>query len=102
MRVEIESQRNEILLQVEGHMDFPTHQEFQDASGKALEAPGVDRIVIDLTMVTFMDSAALGMLLLLRERADARGRKVVLRNPSPTILKLFSVVNFQKFFEIQN
>lgn len=102
MHIHIEIQEKDIILRLEGRMDYPTHREFRDASDKALEALDVETIILDLALVSFMDSAALGMLLLLKEKADMRARKVVLRNPAPNILQVLKMVHFQKFFEIQN
>lgn len=90
------------FLRLEGRMDYPAHREFRDASDKALDTPEVDSIILDLAQVNFMDSAALGMLLLLKEKAELKGRKVILRSPSPNILQVLKMVHFQKFFEIQN
>jgi anti-anti-sigma factor len=101
MHIHLENLDRSVILRLEGRMDYPTHRDFRDASDKALEAPEVDAIVIDLALVEFMDSAALGMLLLLKEKATLRDRKVILRNPSPTILQVLKMVHFHKFFEIQ-
>ena len=102
MHIHIEILEKSVILRLEGRMDYPAHRDFRDASDKALDAPEAEAIVIDLALVDFMDSAALGMLLLLKEKAGLRNRKVVLRSPSPTILQILKMVHFQKFFEIQD
>lgn len=102
MHIHSETLGNEIILRLEGRMDYPTHREFRDASDKALDVPDVNTIIIDLALVNFMDSAALGMLLLLREKAELKERKIVLSHPSPSILQVLKMVHFQKFFEIQD
>jgi anti-anti-sigma regulatory factor len=40
------------------------------------------------------------MLLLLRERAQARGMQVVLSRPTPPVAAILQVVQFGKLFEI--
>lgn len=89
------------LLHLEGTFNFDGHTAFREATGPLLEAHGFSAIVLDLSGVAYMDSAALGMLLLLRERAEAKGLKVALSRPSPTVSGILQVVQFGKLFDIR-
>jgi len=88
------------LLRLEGTFTFDGHAAFKAATTEALDA-GHPAIALDLSGVSYMDSASLGMLLLLREKAQAKGVKVVLSRPSPTVLTILRVVQFGKLFDIQ-
>lgn len=101
MTLSIQSDPQANVLRMEGTFTFDAHAEFKTASLGLLEARGGHDVILDLARVTYMDSAALGMLLLLRERADAKGVKVVLHQPSPTVLNILRVVQFGKLFEIR-
>ena len=57
---------------------------------------------VDLKDVDFMDSSALGMLLLLREHARCRGGEVVIEHPSESIDKVLRVANFEQLFNIDS
>ena len=50
----------------------------------------------------YLDSSALGMLLLLRQKAETRHKPVVLLNSPPLILKLLRSVSFGKLFQIHS
>jgi len=50
--------------------------------------------------VEYLDSSALGMLLLVRERAEAVGKPVVLSHPNPTVAQILDIANFRKLFTI--
>ena len=89
------------LLRMEGTFTFEAHGPFKAATTGLLEREDLRAITLDLAGVTYMDSAALGMLLLLRERAEARGLKVVLSRPAPTVRNILQVVQFGKLFEIR-
>ncbi len=89
------------VLRMEGTFTFETHSTFKTATSGLLETPGLPAIILDLSGVSYMDSAALGMLLLIRERAEAKGQKVILSRPSPTVLTILQVVQFGKLFEIR-
>ena len=47
-----------------------------------------------------MDSSALGMLLLLRERAGGDRAAIEITHCSPEIRKIFAVSNFDRLFKI--
>ena len=48
-----------------------------------------------------MDSAALGMLLIVNEEADKAGGAVVLQNPVGQVKKMFDVSKFNSIFTIR-
>lgn len=87
------------VVKLEGRFTFEAHQEFKGATTPLL-AQNLGAIHIDLSGVSYMDSSSLGMLLLLREKAEAKGMKVVLLRPSPSVLAIIKVVQFGKLFEI--
>lgn len=89
------------LLHLEGTFNFDGHTAFREATTPLLESHGFPAIVLDLSGVVYMDSAALGMLLLLRERAEAKGLKVVLSRPSPAVSGILQIVQFGKLFDIR-
>lgn len=89
------------VLRMEGTFTFEAHSAFKTATAGLLETPGLSAITLDLSAVSYMDSAALGMLLLIRERAEAKGQKVILSRPSPTVMTILQVVQFGKLFEIR-
>jgi anti-anti-sigma factor len=83
-----------------GRLTFECHQAFRDATEPLLAASGLQQIELDLSGVSYMDSTALGMLLLLREKADARKLPVALVKPSPCVITILKVVQFGKLFQI--
>ena len=83
-------------IAIDGVFTFEAHREFKAATITALE---IEEIEIDFKAVKYIDSAALGMLLLLNERAGSR--KVVLCNCTGTVKAVLDVANFGKLFEIR-
>lgn len=58
------------------------------------------RYVVNLQGTTYMDSSALGMLLLLRDHAGGDEADIRLLNCSPDVRKILSVSNFEQLFVI--
>lgn len=57
-----------------------------------------DEIIVDLSLTTFIDSASMGALLLLEDRAKERGRTVVLANAGTCLRQTLELVNFHRVF----
>ena len=58
---------NLAVLQLNGRFTFDGHRIVRDAYKNAIEPPAISAIQVDLGAVDYIDSSALGMLLLLRE-----------------------------------
>jgi len=58
-------------------------------------------IIIDLSECNYMDSSALGMLLLLLEKLNNDDEKVIIRNPSDVVKKILEISRFDLLFTIQ-
>ena len=101
MNIQVSRDGSSATLRMEGRLTFEHHQAFKATAYPLLEEPDTKELVIDLGGVTYMDSSSLGMLLLLREKADAKGIKVALRRPGPSVQTILKVVQFDRLFEIR-
>ena len=87
-----------VTIAVAGKFDFQLYDEFR-ASYAETAGQGVDYIV-DLTDTEYLDSSALGMLLLLREHAGGEASSIEITQASPEVRKILDVANFGKLFKI--
>jgi len=99
MQVNVRFDNNRAFLGLNGNFTFEFHREFKQATTTVLENPGVSEIEVDFSAVDYMDSAALGMLLLFNERAA--GKKITLINCKGTVKSVLDIANFGKIFEIR-
>ena len=56
--------------------------------------------IVDLSATEYLDSSALGMLLLLREHAGGESSNIRISKASPEVKKILDVANFEKLFNI--
>ena len=56
--------------------------------------------MVDLKGATYLDSSALGMLLLLRDHAGGDHARISLVNCNPDVRKTLSISNFEQLFQI--
>ena len=87
------------VVKLHGRFTFDSHKEFRSAFGEHLAGKGKE-IAIDFSAVDYMDSAALGMLLLARERAGEQGKTVALTNCRGPVKAVLDIANFQRLFAI--
>ena len=88
-------------INMKGRFDFSAHRVFKDAYEPLLQQKENKTLEINLADVVYMDSSALGMLLLLHERALAGGKEVVLSRANATVLQILDIANFRKLFTIR-
>ncbi len=90
---------NTVTIAIQGRFDFSLHKDFREAySGEAANA---SRYVIDFKDTEYMDSSALGMLLLLREHVGGDTDRVRLTNVSPELRKILEISNFHHLFKME-
>jgi anti-anti-sigma factor len=93
----IEESDTRTLIKISGRFDLSCHAALRAAYATAPEGA---EFIVDLGAASYIDSAALGMLLLLREHAhEQRGRVSIIHCRGETY-ELLQVANFQRWFRI--
>ena len=95
---EVSTTGDELTIAVTGRFDFSSHQEFRNAYEALDTAPA--RYRIDLREANYIDSSALGMLLLLRDYAGGDKAVVEIVNCTSDVRKILSISNFEQLFTI--
>ncbi len=92
--------KGKAVVTLHGRFDFGAHREFRDCCKTCLDAVQVREIELDLGAVEYLDSSALGMLLMLKERADAASKSVVLADCRGAVKQVLDIANFGRIFSI--
>lgn len=82
-----------------GKFTFFDHSDFKHILEHIKEAR-YDTVNIDFSEVSFIDSAALGLLLLLRDETEKINTKVTLYRPQGQVKKMLDVSRFEEIFSI--
>lgn len=88
-------------LMLSGQFDFSAHRDFRQACDEVLAAEQVSEVLVDFQHVDYLDSSALGMLLLLKEKAAAAGKSLALVNCRDTVRQVLEIACFGKIFTIR-
>lgn len=89
---------SELTIKIDGRFDFSSHQEFRRAYENAAIKPKGYKV--DMNRTSYLDSSALGMLLLLRDYAGGDEADIGIINCNDDVLKILSISNFEQLFEI--
>jgi anti-anti-sigma factor len=100
MQVNVSNRNGNAEIRLQGRFDFNAYRDFREAVDGALGDPGVKEIVVDLGSVDYLDSSALGMLLMLRDKGKAAGKTVALANCRGVVKQVLDIANFGKLFRI--
>ena len=87
-------------IYLSGQFSFGAHREFKAAYMNQLSESKIANIVINLSEVEYLDSSALGMLLVLRDYVTAANKILILSRPSPIAVRTFDIASFDKIFTI--
>jgi anti-sigma B factor antagonist len=79
-----------LTVELEGELDLETAREL-DRQLAAIDATRLERLVIDMRGVTFMDSTGLASIVRAYQTAEKSGYAVVLRRGSNQVQRLFAL-----------
>ena len=95
----LSSDGSELTIRIQGRFDFSAHQDFRGSYEKLDKKPSA--YVVDMSDTTYLDSSALGMLLLLRDHAGGDESKITIAQCSSDVKKILTISNFEQLFTIQ-
>ena len=90
---------NYFEILINGNFDFNLNKEFRSIIDLFLKSK-CTVCKINFQTVSYIDSSALGMLLLSKEKADASNKKIHLINLRDTNKKIIEIASFEKIFKI--
>lgn len=93
------SDGRELVINIRGRFDFSCHQEFRKAYEDSSVKP--QGYAVDMNETTYLDSSALGMLLLLRDHAGGDNAHIRIVNCNSDVRKILAISNFEQLFTIQ-
>ena len=96
--MQLSADGQELTIAIQGRFDFGAHQAFRDAYERVDGTP--KRYQVDLQGTTYLDSSALGMLLLLRDHAGGDHAQIRLLNCNGDVRKILAISNFEQLFQI--
>ncbi|MEE8299959.1 MAG: STAS domain-containing protein [Desulfatiglandales bacterium] len=88
-----------LTISITGRFDITTYKDFGEAYKDKLDS--VSKCVVDMAEVEYLDSSALGMLLMLRERSGGDSAAIDIVNCTPGVKNILKTANFDRLFNIE-
>lgn len=87
-----------LTIKIAGRFDFGVNQQMREATNQVVT--DLRQIVVDLSATEYLDSSALGMLLVLRDKFAADKNQIVISGARAEVKKILSIANFDKLFTL--
>lgn len=100
MEFTISNDGNRRLLNLSGRLTFNDHESFRDIT-KSLKEQGPNSCSINLSSLEFIDSAGLGLLLLVSETAKDQNINVTLSGARDQVHKMLEITKFSEVIPIE-
>lgn len=100
MEYGVETRPDGLSVHITGRMTHADYKGFRHIL-QAINEHEAPRIVFDLGAVEFVDSSALGMLLIVRDAAVQQKRDVVLKGATGQVEKLITIGKLHKYFIVE-
>jgi anti-anti-sigma factor len=101
LHINVQEHGDAATIALNGRFVFNAHHSFKDAYSRLLNNSAIHSIAIDFAEVQYLDSSALGMLLVLKDKIHSSNKSITLSRPSPIVRQVFDIANFHQVFSIQ-
>lgn len=88
----------QLIISINGRFDFSIYPEFRKTY-RDIRPQSIEKIEVDMLHVNYLDSAALGMLLLLGEHFS--DKKIQISHANEMIRQVLDIANFSRKFDIR-
>lgn len=79
--------------------DYSYHKEFQCQCGEHIESQSIENIIFDFSRVEYIDSAALGMMMMWQRRAAASNKKMSIKGAKGAAAQILEMANMNRIFD---
>lgn len=101
MDVRFSKEGNALVVIIEGEIDHHTASRARDKIDSKFIIEPVKDMILDLSKVTFMDSAGIGLIMGRMKRVKVIGGKMVIRGPKPEIMKILKMSRIDSIVDIK-
>lgn len=87
------------VILLPNRFDYGYHKEFQRQCEESIENELCKSIVLDFSRVEYLDSAALGMMMMWQKRAMASNKKTMIKGAKGATAQILDMANMKRMFE---
>ena len=99
MDFQVTQQNDQTVISLSGQFTFTDAQRFKSLVNAVLDNHA-DAVNLDFADVTFIDSAGMGMLLLLRDECQTQNTPITISSAQGQVGKVFMISKFDQLFSM--
>lgn len=100
MTMELNTQGDSFVLRIFDRFDSSSYSEFKNICEQIFSNKLIKKISVDVSSLNYMDSSAMGMLMILDEKAEQTKKTVTLTSVPGTVANILKIANADKLFTI--
>jgi len=86
-------------IRLPSRFDYSFHRQFSDLYVPLIDNASCEEIILDFSQVEYIDSSALGMMVLLQKKSSGNNIKVKIKSARGATDEILKMANMQKIFE---
>lgn len=88
------------VIRLPAQFTYSYHKEFMEACNSLLTGEN-SRLELDFSRVEYLDSSALGMLVLFHKKTQGKNKKIIIKGAKGVAQDVLTIANMQKLFEFE-
>ena len=80
--------------------DYSFHRQFNEGCNDYIANANLNEIILDFSRVGYLDSSALGMLVMVQKKASSAAKKIKIKGAKGATAEILRMANIQKMIEI--
>ncbi|MCL7748222.1 MULTISPECIES: anti-sigma F factor antagonist [Halalkalibacter] len=102
LQIDLEQKGSVLLVRLQGELDHHTAEELRGQVEQVLADGQVKHIVLNLELLSFMDSSGLGVILGRYKQVKANSGEMVVCAISPSVKRLFEMSGLFKIIRLED
>lgn len=90
---------DQAIVVLPNRFDYGYHKEFQQKCTDYIGDELIKNIIFDFSRVEYLDSAALGMMMMWQRRAAASHKKMYIKGAKGATAQILAMANMQRLFD---
>lgn len=100
LRLDLMDLQDKLVVTVRGDVDAYNSAKLKEELKKLISSTDKKKIVLDMSSVSYLDSAGLGTLVVILKDAKMNGKEFILSSLRESIMKVFRITHLDKIFKI--
>lgn len=91
MNLQFYVKEDNLVVIMEGELDHHSTEEVRNKIDNQLDVEGINKLILDFSQVSFMDSSGIGVVIGRYKKLNAKDGKICIAGVSPSVRRVFEL-----------